>query len=368
LSSGSLEKREELLAEFAREVRQFNGLGASFFRAAASRIDMPVTDVQVIDLLDIAGPATAGRLAELTGLTTGAITGMIDRLEKAGLVRRERDPEDGRRVIVRLIPNEDAMRAIGPIFDAIGQGWDQLASQYDDEQIAFLVEFLRRCNAVSREEITRLREPVEIAGKDFSAPLGALVSHKLAFFSGGAKLTLRADAGMGDLYQARFMGSVPTVKVEENTVVIRYPQRLWPLNWRQRTAEIALSAAVPWQIAIQSGASMVTADLGGIDLLGLEIKGGGSMIRMDLPDPSGAVPIQIATGASEVVVRRPAGVPARVHLKGRASALTFDDQLTYSAQRISGDSRLQSPGYDGAARRYDIEISGSANMVTITTR
>ena len=82
-----------LLEELARELRQFTGLGASFFRAAATRTGMTVTDMQVIDILDSAGPTTAGQLADLTGLTTGAITGMLNRLEEAGLVRRERDPE-----------------------------------------------------------------------------------------------------------------------------------------------------------------------------------------------------------------------------------------------------------------------------------
>ena len=103
MSSGSQEKRAELLQELAREIRQFSGLGASLFRAAAARTGMTVTDMQVIDLLDSNGPMTAGQLADLTGLTTGAITGMLNRLEEAGLVRRERDPEDGRRVIVQLV-------------------------------------------------------------------------------------------------------------------------------------------------------------------------------------------------------------------------------------------------------------------------
>src|SRR6476660_473233 len=73
LSSGSQERRAEMLGELARELRQFNGLGASFFRAAAARIGMTVTDMQVIDILQTGGPMTAGQLADLTGLTTGAI-------------------------------------------------------------------------------------------------------------------------------------------------------------------------------------------------------------------------------------------------------------------------------------------------------
>src|SRR6266436_4802484 len=149
LSSGSQETRADLLGELAQEFRQFNGLGASFFRAAAARIGMTVTDMQVIDILDSTGPTTAGQLADLAGLTTGAITGMLNRLEEAGLVRRERDPNDGRRVIVRLIPDKDEMQKIDSIFDSLGEAWDDMASPYDDEHLAFLLEFLKRSNMIS---------------------------------------------------------------------------------------------------------------------------------------------------------------------------------------------------------------------------
>src|SRR5436309_13725401 len=119
MSSGSQEKRDEVLVELARELRQFSGLGASFFRAAAARLGMTVTDMQVIDLLESAGPLTAGQLADLTGLTTGAITGMLNRLEEAGFVYRERDPNDGRRVIVHLAKGKDEQRQVGPMFASL---------------------------------------------------------------------------------------------------------------------------------------------------------------------------------------------------------------------------------------------------------
>src|ERR1700732_2831376 len=111
LSSTSQGKREE----FTRELRQFTGLNASFFRLAAARIGMAVTDMQVTDILHSTGPSTAGQLADLTGLTTGAITRILDRLEEARLVRRERDPNDGRKVIVRLERGKDEMRKVRSI-------------------------------------------------------------------------------------------------------------------------------------------------------------------------------------------------------------------------------------------------------------
>ncbi len=364
MSSGSQEKRAEVLGELARELRQFNGLGASFFRAAAARIGMTVTDMQVIDSLDSTGPTTAGQLADLTGLTTGAITGMLNRLEEAGTVRRERDPNDGRRVIVRLAPGKDEMHEIGPIFASIGKAWDEMASHYDDEQLAFLLEFLKRSNAISRQELVRLREAPSGEEGIYSAPLGDLESGRLVVSSGISRLTLRADEGMAELYQARFEGSVPDVKAKDGVVTLRYPRRLLGLSGEKRVAEVTLSVAIPWRIVIQGGAAEITAELGSLDLAGLEVKGGLSMIRLELPAPSGVVPIRISGGASHITIRRPTGIAARVHLKGWASFFVFDDQ-TFSD--VGNDVRLQSPGYEAPAPCYDIEVASSASMVTITS-
>jgi DNA-binding MarR family transcriptional regulator len=162
------EPRAALIAELARELRQFSGLSASYFRAAAARNGMTATDMQVIDMLDGAGPMAAGQLAELTGLTTGAITGMLKRLEKAGVVRRESDPEDGRRVIVRLVQEREGALPIS----GLGDAWDDVVARYDDEQLALLVEFLQRSSAITREEILRSREAPAGEGGFHSSPLG----------------------------------------------------------------------------------------------------------------------------------------------------------------------------------------------------
>ena len=364
LSSGFQETRADLLGELARELRQFTGLSASWLRAAAARRGMTVTDLQVMDVLESTGPSTAGQLADLTGLTTGAITGMLNRLEEAGLVRRERDESDARRVIVRLAPGKEEMHEIGSIFASFGKAWDDLASHYDEEQLAFLLEFLHRSNAISRQELVRLRETPSGEEGIYSAPLGDLESGRLVVSSGLSRLTLRTTEGMAGLYQARFEGPVPLVQVKDGVVTLRYPRRLLGLGGEKRLAEVTLSVAIPWRIVIQGGAAEITAELGGLDLAGLEVKGGLSMIRLELPAPSGVVPIRISGGASHITIRRPAGVAARVHLKGWASFFVFDDQ-TFSD--VGNDVRLQSPGYEASAPCYDIEVASSASMVTITS-
>lgn len=372
MSRGSKENRSTDVEELARQFRQFYGLGASFFRVAAARTGKTVTDMQVLDILDSSGPTTAGNLAELTGLTTGATTGLLNRLEEAGLVRRERDPEDGRRIIVRLVRDKDAKDDIGEIsaiFDPLWESWEEMVSRYSDEQIAFLLDFLKRSNGISRREMARLQEAPAGEGKTYSAPLGELGdlgSARLVFSSGVSVLTLRTDAGMDDLYKARFEGPLPDVRARDGMVAIRYPRRLW--DWApggaKRTADITLSTAVPWQILMHGGASVVTAELGGLDLAGLEIKGGMSMIHLNLPFPSRAVPIRISGGASEIVIRRPVNVAARVHLKGWASEFAFDDQLF---NNLGNDVRMQSPDYEAAGPSYDIEVLSSVSMVRVTS-
>ena len=363
MTSSSQEKHSDALVELVRELRQFTGLSASIFRAAAARMEMTVTDVQVLDILESLGPTTAGQLADLTGLTTGAITGMINRLEEAGFVNRERDPNDRRRVIVHLTRDKSA-KEVGSIFTSLERSWNEIASQYNNEQKAFLLEFLRNSNAVTRNEIVRLREAPPGNEGIYSAPLGELSSAQLVFPSGTIRLALHAGDIEGSLYQARFEGPVPEVKAKDGIVTIRYPRRLWMPSKLQRSSEVTLSTAIPWQIVIQGGASEITADLTGLNLVALEFKGGVSMVRLDLPIPVGIVPILISGGASDVVVRRPRGVAARAHLKGWASTFIFDDQ-TFSS--VGNDVRLQSQGYEADAPHYDIEVASSASMVTITS-
>src|SRR5215218_9901157 len=179
MSIDSRDEKAEISGRLVNELRQCYGLGASFFRAAAARIEMTDTDMQVIDILESTGAATAGQLADRMGLTTGTFTAILNRLEKAGLVRRERDPNDGRRVIVRLATRSDGKQEINPLFAFLGKAREEMAAQYDDEQKRFLLEFLRRSNTLAKEEIARLREASVGDHGIFSAPLVDLESARL---------------------------------------------------------------------------------------------------------------------------------------------------------------------------------------------
>src|SRR6476660_7809191 len=91
-----------------RSLRRVNLQGSFFGQTVAIRFGLSESDIEALAVLIDAGASTAGRLSELTGLTTGAITRVIDRLEQAGFVRRVPDPADRRRVIVEVVPERIA--------------------------------------------------------------------------------------------------------------------------------------------------------------------------------------------------------------------------------------------------------------------
>ena len=96
--------RAALMQELENVMRRASAQGAMFAKTVADRAGISSSDLECMDFLNVEGRMTAGRLAELTGLTTGAITGVVDRLEKAGFVRRERDEGDRRKVFITPVP------------------------------------------------------------------------------------------------------------------------------------------------------------------------------------------------------------------------------------------------------------------------
>lgn len=141
----------------AEVMRDFMANAVLFQEAVARSGGLNGTDMQAVGLLMSVGPATPGELAERTGLTAGgAITAVIDRLEKAGYVSRDRDPSDRRRVIVSA--NTDVvLKRVGPTYGRVGARWAEYLDGLTDEQIDFAREIFTRASEINREEIDRLR-------------------------------------------------------------------------------------------------------------------------------------------------------------------------------------------------------------------
>jgi DNA-binding MarR family transcriptional regulator len=128
-----------------------------FHSAVADRMGVSVTDAKCRSILLQLGPMTAGDLAQRLGLTTGAVTGVIDRLVAARLVRRVADPADRRRVVVELVSNPKREREIAAFFEPMGTRISGLVSGYSERDQAVITEFLIKASEVLEEETTRLR-------------------------------------------------------------------------------------------------------------------------------------------------------------------------------------------------------------------
>lgn len=153
------ESRDARIAELSWRVsdglRRTSAYSVLFNQAVAERVGLNATDLRCLGLIGRLGPLTPGRLAELTSLTTGAITGIVDRLEQRGFVERRPDPDDRRRVIVSA--TQDAPSRIRPLFASLAVAMEELCSRYSPEDLEAIVDFVERLEPIMREETAKAR-------------------------------------------------------------------------------------------------------------------------------------------------------------------------------------------------------------------
>ncbi len=138
-------KRPKLTASMFRELRRMVANSVLFNQRTADSLKINPTDLQFINLLDIDGPLTPGRLAELTRLTTGGVTVVLDRLEKAGVIAREPNPADRRSSLVRVLPK--FLRSAAGAYEKMTEETNALLAQFNDRELAIVVRFLEKANA-----------------------------------------------------------------------------------------------------------------------------------------------------------------------------------------------------------------------------
>jgi DNA-binding MarR family transcriptional regulator len=150
-------KREDTIQAINEKFREMSTETILFHQAVADILGLHVTDHKCLDFIYRFGAMPAGRLAELTGLTTGAITGIIDRLEEAGYVRRTNDPKDRRRTIVEPTRNKKLEKKIEVLFIPLRDRMHKLLSSYSDSELAFLLDATTEMLEQTREESIKLR-------------------------------------------------------------------------------------------------------------------------------------------------------------------------------------------------------------------
>ncbi|WP_434318509.1 MarR family winged helix-turn-helix transcriptional regulator [Leifsonia sp. P73] len=146
--------RDELIARLTDLGAQSASLTGLFQQRAAASYGLGVSDMKALDVLMRNGPQTAGQLGAALNLTSGAVTGIADRLIKRGLARREADAADRRRV---LISADFAALQSGPdVYQSIGEAFRRLHESLTTEQLAFLARYQEESIALTQQAVDAL--------------------------------------------------------------------------------------------------------------------------------------------------------------------------------------------------------------------
>lgn len=157
-------RRRELLNKLWNLGRVMSTQTVFLHQAIAQSAGLNATDTKCMDLI-LRGPddsVTAGWLSEVTGLTTGAITHILDRLERRGFIERLRDERDRRKVYVRVLP--ESMEPLVPRYEEIGRTYMQLVEEYGENDLELICEYLEKTSELSQRELARI-----VAARDLGA-------------------------------------------------------------------------------------------------------------------------------------------------------------------------------------------------------
>ncbi|HEX3733328.1 MAG TPA: MarR family transcriptional regulator [Mycobacteriales bacterium] len=152
---GVVVARSSLLRELDSASREYLASYVLFNQAVAGHVGIHPTDLQCLNLLSAdPRPRTTGEIAELTGLTSGSATRLVDRLEGAGYVTRQRDESDKRQVKVRL--RTEGLHRLRDVWDRLRTGWDTMFEDYTEMELELLVRHMRRTSELGRQQRARL--------------------------------------------------------------------------------------------------------------------------------------------------------------------------------------------------------------------
>ncbi|MGW4531387.1 MarR family winged helix-turn-helix transcriptional regulator [Nocardia sp. NPDC004340] len=150
------QRRRALYDELSGESRRYMAAYTLFNQAIADKLGLHPTDLQCLSLLTAESqPLTVKQIADMTGLTTGSATRLVDRMERGGYVTREADPEDRRRVLVTPVP--EAVARITATWDDLGEGWEAMLSDHTDAELEAIIAHMRKAQELSKTQIARLR-------------------------------------------------------------------------------------------------------------------------------------------------------------------------------------------------------------------
>ncbi len=149
--------KDVMIERFATLGRQLSQATVLFHAQIAEHVGLSATDHKCLDLaVQAERPLTAGQIADLSGLSTGAVTGVIDRLERAGFVRRVRDPHDRRKVLVEV--SKGSLSRYGDAYDGLWTALDKTITDYTEDELAAIERWVTSMVAMLRAEAQRLAD------------------------------------------------------------------------------------------------------------------------------------------------------------------------------------------------------------------
>ena len=152
----SQEGKQALAGRLMLALRRSSAAGVLHGQTVARRVGVNSSDLECLDLILMSGPSTAGDIARHTGLTSGAVTGLIDRLERLGLVERAADAADRRKVLVRV--REDRIGAIAALYTPLEKAMQALLAGYSKEEFTTLIDFAERSGALLQARVSELNQ------------------------------------------------------------------------------------------------------------------------------------------------------------------------------------------------------------------
>ena len=147
--------KQDLIAQVIRGAREYSLGTVLFHQTVGQLLGINVTDMKCLDVITLKGFTTPSELARHTGLSSGATTAMIDRLEKAKLIRRRPHPSDRRGTIVTL--SERAMRDLPAFFESLAKAMQALVSRYSARDLEVLNDFFSKVVILWKEERAKLK-------------------------------------------------------------------------------------------------------------------------------------------------------------------------------------------------------------------
>ena len=343
-----------------RSLRRVNLQGSFLGQTVAVRFGLSESDIETLEQLIDMGATTAGRLSEITGLTSGAVTRVIDRLEQAGYVRRIPDPADRRRVIVEVVPERIA--SIQSTLDRVSSASAKEIGRYTDAQLSLIADFLTKMEQVTREEAAALRdssEPTE-GGSEHAAPVGGLDRSKLLFRGGVNEVLItgrpRSTTSIARISRARSRRCASgTGSSRSSTSDAGTGRRATcaPTS-RSTRASRGTSRSPAEPTASRPSSPRSTSDRS-------RSTGGANQLRLTLGRPKGDVPIRLSS-SNQIRIERPAGTAIRMRVAGGVANMEFD---RLKLGPLGGHPNLESPGAGDAADRYTVDISGGVSRLTV---